>query len=122
MALAVPVALRTGTPGSTGGFVSHGFTSDQAWQWFNLIRPNPADLAWGEASPVGCLGMDSRVATVNGRAIFERPPIGTYLTAWWLVEVTGRPGWSYRKCDMLEAAIAEAERLGPLPDQPDQIP
>jgi hypothetical protein len=67
----------------------------------------------------------SVVATINGRRIREREPIGVYLTPWWLVELRGPTSNAgerlevWRKCDTLADAVAEAERLGPMTDQPD---
>jgi hypothetical protein len=66
------------------------------------------------------------VATVNNRRIREQEPIGTYLEPWWLVELRGPTTAKgdrlevWRKCDSLAEAVAEAERLGPMTDLPDE--
>jgi hypothetical protein len=64
---------------------------------------------------------------VNGRRIMENPPVGSYAATWYTVELRG-PKFQ-GEClyvivgfDSLEAAIAEAERRGPLPDEPEVVP
>jgi hypothetical protein len=67
------------------------------------------------------------VATVNSRRIEERNPVGVYRDRWYCVELRGPAtdkgdvfiGW--RKRDTLADAIAEAERLGPMTEQPDNL-
>jgi hypothetical protein len=65
------------------------------------------------------------VATINNRRIWEKQPIGTYTGLWYIVELRGPTSdkgerlFVFRKCDTLAHALAEAERLGPMTEQPD---
>jgi len=67
------------------------------------------------------------VATINNRRIKEQDPLGVYPHTWWVVELRGpttNRGEAlvvWRKRDTLAEAIAEAERLGPMTDQPDDL-
>ena len=67
------------------------------------------------------------VATINNRRIKEHAPIGVYANTWWTVELRGPTTDRgdalvvWRKRDTLAEAIAEAERLGLMTEQPDDL-
>jgi len=63
------------------------------------------------------------VAVINGRRIREREPIGMFHAKWWLVDtrsaITNKGRLvAFQKFDSLADAVAEAERLGPMIDEP----
>ncbi len=64
------------------------------------------------------------VQMINGRRIVEHDPIGHYTAPWYTVEqrgpkVQGECLYVFRPFDNLQVAIAEAERLGPIPSEPE---
>jgi hypothetical protein len=67
------------------------------------------------------------VATINSRRIMEREPIGVYRDRWYCVELRGPTTNKsemlvvWRTRHTLAEAIAEAERLGPMTEQPDDL-
>ena len=67
------------------------------------------------------------VATINSRRIKEREPIGVYRDRWYCVELRGPTTHKsemlvvWRTRHTLAEAIAEAERLGPMTEQPDEL-
>ena len=67
------------------------------------------------------------VATVNNRRIIERAPIGTYVAPWFTIECCGPVSDKGERLAVFQVrhtladAIAVAERLGPMTDQPDTV-
>jgi hypothetical protein len=65
------------------------------------------------------------VNVINGRRIVAHDPIGYYVDTWYTVELRG-PTFEGQRLEVWTAfskladAIAEAERLGPIPDDAEE--
>ncbi len=69
--------------------------------------------------------MGKRIATViGGRHIWEHNPLGHFIAPWYTLEIRGplfqgKPILAYTAFDNLADAVAEAQRRGPIPDEPE---